>query len=77
MRLLVVEDDPGMSAMLVRSLQREGYAIDAVDTGEDALWSVLENDYDTVVLDAMIPVLDGFEVCRRMRAEGRWHRSSC
>jgi two-component system, OmpR family, response regulator len=72
MRLLVVEDDPGMTALLVRSLQREGYAVDAVDNGEDALWSVLEIKYDTIVLDAMIPAPDGFEVCRRMRAEGRW-----
>jgi two-component system OmpR family response regulator len=72
MRLLVVEDDPGMTALLVRSLQREGYAVDAADNGEDALWSVLEIDYDAVVLDAMIPPPDGFEVCRRMRAEGRW-----
>ena len=72
MRLLVVEDDPGMTALLVRSLQREGYAVDSVANGEDALWSVLEIDYDAVVLDAMIPPPDGFEVCRRMRAEGRW-----
>ena len=72
MRLLVVEDNPGMAAMLVRSLQHEGYAVDAVGTGEDALWSVQENDYDGVVLDAMIPPPTGFEVCRRMRAEGRW-----
>jgi two-component system OmpR family response regulator len=70
--VLVVEDDPGMSALLVRGLHREGYAVDAASTGEDALWSVLENDYDAVVLDAMIPSPDGFEVCRRMRAEGRW-----
>jgi two-component system, OmpR family, response regulator len=72
MRLLVVEDDPGMAALLVRSLRREGYAVDAVDSGEDALWSVRENDYDAVVLDAMIPPPDGYEVCRRMRTEGRW-----
>jgi two-component system, OmpR family, response regulator len=72
MRLLVVEDDPGMAALLVRGLQREGYAVDAVDNGSDALWSAQENDYDTVVLDAMIPAPDGFEVCRRMRAQGRW-----
>ena len=72
MRLLVVEDDPGMAAVLVRSLQREGYAVDAVGTGEDALWSVRENEYDAVVLDAMLPPPDGFEVCRLMRAEGRW-----
>jgi two-component system OmpR family response regulator len=72
MRLLVVEDDPGMAALLVRGLRREGYAVDVAGNGEDALWSVLENDYDAVVLDAMIPPPDGFEVCRRMRAEGRW-----
>ena len=71
-RLLVVEDDPGMSALLVRSLQREGYAVDAVDNGEDALWMASENDYDAIVLDAMIPPPDGFEVCRRLRATGRW-----
>ena len=72
MRLLVVEDDPGMAALLLRSLRHEGYAVDAVTTGEDALWSVQENDYDGVVLDAMIPPPNGYEVCRRMRAEGRW-----
>jgi two-component system, OmpR family, response regulator len=72
MRLLVVEDDPGMASLLVRSLQREGYAVDAVGNGQDALWSTQENDYDAVVLDAMIPSPDGFEVCRRMREEGRW-----
>ncbi|HEX8762039.1 MAG TPA: response regulator, partial [Pseudonocardiaceae bacterium] len=65
-----LEDNPGMATLLVRSLQREGYAVDAVDNGEDALWSALENDYDAVVLDAMIPPPDGFEVCRRMRAKG-------
>jgi two-component system OmpR family response regulator len=72
MRLLLVEDDPGMNALLVRGLQREGYSVDAVAGGEDAVWSVLETDYDVVVLDAMIPAPDGFEVCRRMRAEQRW-----
>ena len=46
MRLLVVEDDPRMAALLMRSLQREGYAVGVVGSGEDALWSVLENDYD-------------------------------
>lgn len=72
MRLLVVEDDPGMAALLVRGLTREGYAVDTAATGEDALWSVSENPYDAVILDAMIPPPDGFEVCRRMRAQGIW-----
>jgi two-component system OmpR family response regulator len=72
MRLLVVEDDRAMAGMLVRALGRQGYAVDAVATGEDALWSVIESDYDAVVLDAMIPPPDGFEVCRWMRERGRW-----
>jgi two-component system, OmpR family, response regulator len=72
MRLLLVEDDPGMTAMLLRGLRREGYSVDAVSGGEDALWSVSEIDYDAVVLDAMIPAPDGFEVCRTMRDRGRW-----
>ena len=61
-----------MSALLLRGLRREGYSVDAVTGGEDAMWSVLETDYDVVVLDAMIPAPDGFEVCRRMRERGRW-----
>jgi two-component system OmpR family response regulator len=72
MRLLVVEDDPGMAALLTRSLQREGYAVDTATNGQDALWNAHENDYDAVVLDAMIPAPDGYEVCRRLRADGRW-----
>jgi two-component system OmpR family response regulator len=61
-----------MAAMLARSLRREGYAVDVAGTGADALWSVREGEYDGVVLDAVIPPPDGFEVCRTMRAEGRW-----
>jgi two-component system OmpR family response regulator len=72
MRLLVVEDDPPMAAMLARGLHRAGYAVDTVGTGTDAVWSITETGYDVVVLDAMIPPPDGFEVCRRVRAKGRW-----
>jgi two-component system OmpR family response regulator len=72
MRLLVVEDDPAMSSMLCRGLRREGYAVDSVDNGTDAVWTISESDYDLVVLDAMIPGPDGFEVCRQIRANERW-----
>jgi two-component system OmpR family response regulator len=72
MRLLLVEDDTAMAAMLTRTLRREGYAVDPVGTGTDAVWSVTETDYDIVVLDAMIPAPDGFEVCGRMREQGNW-----
>jgi two-component system OmpR family response regulator len=71
-RLLLVEDDPPMAAMLVRSLRREGYAVDAVGNGADAVWGITETDYDVVVLDAMIPAPDGFEVLREVRGRGRW-----
>ena len=71
-RLLLVEDDPAMTAMLSRSLRREGYAVDEAGTGADAVWSITETDYDVVVLDAMIPPPDGFEVLRQVRARGRW-----
>jgi DNA-binding response OmpR family regulator len=70
--MLVVEDDPAMSAMLARSLRREGYAVDPVGTGTDAVWGITETAYDVVVLDAMIPAPDGFEVCRQVRERGRW-----
>jgi len=61
-----------MAALLRRALERESYAVDIANNGEDAVWLGTENDYDAVVLDVMIPAPDGFEVCRRLRAAGRW-----
>ena len=72
MRVLIVEDDPAMAAMLERGLHRAGYAVDVIGTGTDAVWAITETDFDLVVLDAMIPAPDGFEVCRQIRAAGRW-----
>jgi two-component system OmpR family response regulator len=72
MRLLVVEDDIKMAALLKRGLEREGYAVDVAASGDDALWAGREFPYDAVLLDAMIPGPDGFEVCRRLREAGRW-----
>jgi two-component system, OmpR family, response regulator len=71
-RLLVVEDEPKMADLLRRALEREGYAVDLAANGQDAMWLGTEQDYDAVVLDVMIPPPDGFEVCRRLRAAGRW-----
>jgi two-component system OmpR family response regulator len=71
-RLLVVEDDVKMAALLKRGLEREGYAVDLAANGEDALWAGRELPYDAVVLDAMIPAPDGFDVCRQLRESGRW-----
>jgi two-component system, OmpR family, response regulator len=72
MRLLIVEDDPGMSSFLQRALVKQGYSVVMADNGTDALWNIIENDFDAVVLDAMIPAPNGYEVCRRMREAGRW-----
>ncbi len=72
-RVLVVEDEPKMASLLDRALVREGYAVDLAATGAEALWAMGETDYDAIVLDAMIPPPDGFEVCRRLRAEDNWN----
>ena len=61
-----------MASLLKRGLEREGYAVDIAANGEDALWAGRELPFDAVVLDAMIPPPDGFDVCRRLREAGRW-----
>ena len=72
MRLLVVEDDVKMAALLRRGLSEEGSAVDIAGKGEDALWMAAATSYDAVVLDVMLPGIDGFETCRRLRADGVW-----
>ncbi|MDQ3896991.1 MAG: response regulator transcription factor [Actinomycetota bacterium] len=72
MRVLVVEDDPKMAGLLKRGLEREGYAVDVATDGDEALWAAGEHVYRAIVLDAMIPGPDGFEVCRTLRRRGRW-----
>ncbi|MBC3761314.1 response regulator transcription factor [Quadrisphaera oryzae] len=72
MRILVVEDDAAMARLLRRALASEGYAVDLAGTGPDGLWAATENDYDVVVLDAMIPAPNGFEVARQLRERSRW-----
>jgi two-component system OmpR family response regulator len=71
-RVLVVEDEPKMAQLLTRGLREEGHAADHAVTGEDALWMVRAVAYDAIVLDVMLPGLDGFATCRALRAEGVW-----
>jgi two-component system OmpR family response regulator len=71
-RVLVVEDHPRMAALLARGLEEEGYAVDVVGSGEDGLWMAAETEYDAIVLDLILPGIDGFETCRRIRERGRW-----
>lgn len=72
MRVLVVEDELRMAALLRRGLEEDGYAVDIATTGPDAVWQATEFGYDAVLLDLMLPGMDGVEVCRRLRAAGRW-----
>ncbi len=72
MRILVVEDEPKMAALLRRGFEEDGYAVDVASDGDDAIWLGTENDYDAVVLDVMLGATDGFDVCRRLRKSERW-----
>jgi two-component system, OmpR family, response regulator len=72
MRVLIVEDDLRMASLVRRGLTGEGLAADVAGTGEDALWMAQAHPYDAIVLDVMLPGLDGFETCRRLRAAGVW-----
>jgi two-component system, OmpR family, response regulator len=72
MRVLVVEDDPKMAGLIRRGLREEGMPADVAANGEDALWMAGSTDFDAVVLDVMLPGIDGFETCRRLRADGVW-----
>jgi two-component system, OmpR family, response regulator len=76
MRILIVEDSAKMARLLQKGLERQGYAVDVVGSGQDAVWMATENDYDAIVLDVILDVggtaIDGFEVCRRLRRARRW-----
>jgi two-component system, OmpR family, response regulator len=72
MRVLIVEDEAKMAGLIKRGLTREGMAVDVVGEGEDALWRAEATEYDAIVLDVMLPGIDGFEVCQRLRDAGVW-----
>src|SRR5687768_7582847 len=72
MRILIVEDDVKMATLMRRGLREEGMAADVAERGEDAVWIAGSTEYDAVVLDVMLPGMDGFETCRRLRADGVW-----
>jgi two-component system, OmpR family, copper resistance phosphate regulon response regulator CusR len=67
MRILVVEDESGLANSLVAGLKEECYAVDRAGDGEEAEFLAETNDYDLIVLDLMIPKIDGFQVCRDIR----------
>jgi two-component system OmpR family response regulator len=72
MRVLIVEDELKMAALLRRGLAEEGLAVDIANSGEAALVRAQATEYDAIVLDVMLPGIDGFETCRRLRAADTW-----
>ena len=71
-RVLIVEDEPHMAELIGRGLAKEGMAVDIAPTGEEAIEMAGTADYDSIVLDVMLPGIDGFETCRRLRAGAVW-----
>jgi len=71
-RVLIVEDQPKLAALLARGLREEGHAADVAERGEDAAWMALAARYDAIVLDIMLPGIDGLETCRQLRLRGVW-----
>src|SRR5688572_24384671 len=69
-KILLVEDDPRIASFVRRGLEAEGYVVDLADNGREALALASENPYRLVILDRMLPGLDGLSVCRSMRAAG-------
>jgi len=72
MRVLLVEDEVRMAAAIRRALRAEGIVADIASTGGEALPMARATEYDVLVLDVMLPDIDGFETCRRLRAERVW-----
>ena len=72
MRILIVDDEPKLARLLARGLGEEGHAADVATTGEEALWMADAAPYDAIVLDVMLPGLDGFGVCKELRAREVW-----
>jgi DNA-binding response OmpR family regulator len=71
-RVLVVEDEPGLAAALQDGLVAEGHAVDVAVDGTEGLWLARENPYDVLVLDVMLPGINGYRVCESLRAERNW-----
>jgi len=71
MRVLLVEDSSRLREAVAKALRQSGYAVDATGEGDDGLWMAQENDYDVVLLDIMLPGLDGLSIIDRLRESGK------
>ena len=72
MRVLIVEDEKRVAAAIKRGLEADGFAVDVAPDGTDGLWFARENPYAVIVLDIMLPGLNGYRVCATLRDEGVW-----
>jgi DNA-binding response OmpR family regulator len=72
MRVLVVEDEKKVATAVRRGLESEGFAVDIALNGPDGLWLATEHQYDAIVLDIMLPGLNGYKVCDQLREAGNW-----
>ncbi|MEU7829674.1 response regulator transcription factor [Nonomuraea sp. NPDC052129] len=72
MRVLLVEDEQRLADLVKGGLAGEGFAVDVAYDGRDGLWMASENTYDVIVLDVMLPRLNGYTVCSRLREAGNW-----
>ncbi len=72
MRVLVVEDEQRMASLIRRGLTEEGLVADVASSGEEALWMARATSYDAIVLDVMLPGINGFATCRELREQGVW-----
>ncbi|GAA4825471.1 response regulator transcription factor [Nocardioides caeni] len=72
MRVLVVDDEVRLARSLKLGLEAEGFAVDVAHDGTDGLWRARENDYDAIVLDLMLPGINGYKVCETLRGEDNW-----
>ena len=72
MRVLVVEDETSLAEVVRRGLTQDGFVVDVMHNGEDGLWAATENAYDVIVLDIMLPKLNGYRVVEQLRARKIW-----
>ncbi|MEZ0069847.1 two-component system OmpR family response regulator [Streptacidiphilus sp. MAP12-20] len=72
MHILVIEDDEALGASLTWGLQAENYTVRLVSDGNEGLWQAAEHDFDLIILDVMLPGLDGYQICARLREAGNW-----
>ena len=72
MKVLIVEDEVKLASLIRRGLREDGFIADVAIKGEDALWMAAATEYDAIVLDVMLPGIDGIETCRRLRADNIW-----